>query len=467
MLLNLKALAKAIFSSAKPEGEPAPAPVQTDFAQALALHQQGELDYADAAYASVLASDPDHFNALSMLGILAYQTGRAQRAVDLLSRAVAIDPGQPGIHSNLALALNAVGRGRDAIASCDNAIAIDPGCVEAHSNRGNSLWGLGRREEALDSYGRAIALDPGHAQTHWNEGFLRLQLGQFEAGWPKQEWRWRLPHMAAARRTFTQPLWLGKENIAGRTILLHAEQGLGDTIQFCRYARFVAALGATVVLEVQRPLKEVLSSLQGVSQVVAQGDPLPAFDLHTPLMSLPLAFNTALQTIPPEKGYVRCAASAVEHWAQKLGPAARPRVGIVWRGTADNKSVPLARMLRLVTPAAEFFSFQQGVPSPDQALLDAHPEVRQDAAGLRNFGDAPLLALMDLVVSVDTSVAHLAGAMGKPTWVPLPYNPDWRWLLERDDCPWYPEMRLFRQPAPEDWGSVVTRIQAEIASRFA
>ncbi len=458
MILNFKALAKALFGATRPQ-DPA---ADEQFEQALAHHQQGRLEQAEALYGAVLALEPGHFGALNFLGILASQTDRAPRAVELLSAAVAADPGQAGAHSNLALALNAVGRGREAIESCDRAIRIDPDCVEAHSNRGNSLWGLGRREEALASYARALSIQPDHAQTHWNEGFLRLQLGRFEAGWPKQEWRWRLPHMAAGRRDFAQPLWLGKESVAGKTILLHAEQGLGDTIQFCRYAKLVAALGATVVFEVQRPLKGLLANLEGPSVVLAHGEPLPAFDFQCPLMSLPLAFGTTLASIPATRGYVRVDPAAVAHWREKLGPSTLPRIGLVWQGTAQNKSVPLAQMLGLVVPEAQFFSFQNDVCAADQALLDARPEVRQDARGLRNFADAPLLALMDLVISVDTSVAHLAGAMDRPTWVPLPYNPDWRWLLEREDCPWYPGMRLFRQSAPEDWGSVVARMAEEL-----
>jgi len=465
MISTLASLVKSFFGKV-PKEDATPPAGDAAFAQAIALHQQGALDRAETLYAEALAAEPRHFGALSMLGVLCYQTNRAQRAVELLSRAVAIDPGQPGTHSNLALALNAVGRGRDAVESCDRAIAIDPACVEAYSNRGNSLWGLGRRDEALESYARALASDPDHAQTHWNEGFLRLQLGQFDAGWPKQEWRWHLPHLAASRRPFTQPLWLGKEDVAGRTLLLHAEQGLGDTIQFCRYAKLVAILGARVVLEVQPPLKGLLANLEGVNQLVARGEPLPPFDLHTSLMSLPLALGTKLDAIPSESAYVRCDPDAILRWREKLGPSTLPRIGLVWQGTADNKSVPLAQMLGLASPVAQFFSFQQGVSVADQALLDSHPEIRQDAAGLRNFADAPLLALMDLVISVDTSVAHLAGAMGKATWVPLPYNPDWRWLLEREDCPWYPGMRLFRQPAPEDWGSVIAQVRKEITARF-
>ncbi len=465
MISTLASLVKSFFGKV-PKEDATPPAGDAAFAQAIALHQQGALDRAETLYAEAIAAEPRHFGALSMLGVLCYQTNRAQRAVELLTRAVAIDPGQPGTHSNLALALNAVGRGRDAVESCDRAIAIDPACVEAYSNRGNSLWGLGRRDEALESYARALAFDPDHAQTHWNEGFLRLQLGQFDAGWPKQEWRWHLPHLAASRRQFTQPLWLGKEDVAGRTLLLHAEQGLGDTIQFCRYAKLVAALGARVVLEVQPPLKGLLSNLEGVNQRVARGEPLPPFDLHTPLMSLPLALGTKLDAIPSESAYVRCDPDAILRWREKLDPSTLPRIGLVWQGTADNKSVPLAQMLGLVSPVAQFFSFQQGVSVADQALLDSHPEIRQDAAGLHNFADAPLLALMDLVISVDTSVAHLAGAMGKATWVPLPYNPDWRWLLEREDCPWYPGMRLFRQPAPADWGSVIAQARKEITARF-
>lgn len=464
MLRTLHALVRGLFGrdpGPAPETASTP-PAEALFQQALVLHQQGEVDKAEAIYIAALALDAGHFGALSCLGILALQAGRPGRAVELLRHAIEVDPGQAGVRSNLALALNEVGAGREAIESCDRAIALDPGCVEAHSNRGNSLWGLGHRDEALQSYARALALQPDHAQTHWNEGFLRLQLGQFEAGWPKQEWRWRLPHLATSRRDFSQPLWLGKEDIAGKTILLHAEQGLGDTLQFCRYAKLVAARGAKVVLEVPKPLKALLAGLEGVSQLVERGEPLPAFDCHCPVMSLPLAFGTTLATVPAERRYLRCDPAAVAHWRAQLGPATPPRIGLVWLGTVQSRSVPLAKLLELVGPHAQFFSLQKDVTAADQALLDAHPEVMQVGRDVRNFADAPLFELMDLVITVDTSTAHLAGALGRPTWVLLAYNPDWRWLLEREDCPWYPGMRLFRQAAPEDWTGVVTRVAREL-----
>ncbi len=434
------------------------------FGQALALHQQGEPGRAAVLYGEALAADPGHFGALSCAGILAYQSGRAGDAAGLLRRALAVDPGQAGVHSNLALALNAVGAGLEAIEACDRAIALDPACIEAWSNRGNSLWGLGRRDEALESYARALALQADHAQTHWNEGFLRLQLGQFEAGWQKQEWRWQLPHLAAGRRAFAQPLWLGKEDLAGRTILLHAEQGLGDTLLMCRYAKLVAARGARVVLEVQPPLRALLSRLEGPAEVIARGDPLPAFDFHCPLMSLPLAFGTTLATVPSERAYLSCDPAELAQWRERLGPATRPRIGLVWQGTVETRSVALAEMLRIVGPAAQFFSFQHGATPADQALLEAHPEIDRTAAGLRDFGDAPLVALMDLVVSVDTSVAHLAGGLGVPAWVLLQHNPDWRWMLGREDSPWYPGTRLYRQDAPGDWTGALARVARDIES---
>jgi hypothetical protein len=452
---------QTLFGRAAAQGQPS---ADDSFQQALALHQQGELDKAERLYESVLALQPGHFAALNFLGILASQTNRPQRAVELLSKAIAVDPGQAGAHSNLALALNAVGRGRDAIDSCDRAIALDPDCVEAHSNRGNSLWGLGRRDEALASYARTLSVDPDHAQTHWNEGFLRLQLGQFEAGWPKQEWRWQLPHMAASRRNFAQPLWLGKESIAGKTILLHAEQGLGDTIQFCRYAKPVAALGATVVLEVQKPLKALLANLEGPSIVLAHGEPLPAFDCHCPLMSLPLAFGTTLASIPAARGYVRCDPQSVARWRTRLGPARGRRVGLAWRsGPSDERSVPVQDMLALVTHDAQFVCLQKDLNAEERKVLGGRDNVICPVDQLEDFSDtAALTSLLDVVVAIDTSVAHLAGAMDKPTWVPLLYNASWRWLLDREDCPWYPGMRLFRQPAPEDWGSVVARMAGEL-----
>jgi tetratricopeptide (TPR) repeat protein len=461
--MKLWARAKTLFARDK-DPDPSAALADAAFREAIAHHQQGRLGEAASFYSRALELQPDHVAALNFLGVLAYQDEDPARSVALIEKAIALDASQPGFHSNLALSLNAVGRARDAIESCDRAIALDPKCVEAYSNKGNSLWGLGRREEALSSYAQALALQPDHAQTHWNEGFLRMQLGLFETGWAKQEWRWRLAHRRADLRDFAQPLWLGKEDLQGKTILLHAEQGFGDTIQFSRYAKLVAKRGAIVILEVQKPLRDLMKTVKGVSYLVARGDPLPAFDYHCPLLSLPLAFGTSLKSIPAERHYLRCDPSVVGEWRERLGQKTRPRVGLVWKASAENKSVSLAALLELVTPDKQFFSLQTEVSAADQALLDSRKDVAQMSSGLRNFADAPLVDLMDVVVTVDTSMAHLAGALGRPVWVLLPFNPEWRWLLERRDSPWYPSARLFRQPAAGDWTSVIANVRTELAS---
>ncbi len=439
------------------------------FQQAVHCHRQGRLAEAEQLYGQVLAMERNHVGALNLLGVLAGQLNDRHRAVELIGRAVELDPSRPGLHSNLALALNDVGRGREAVESCDRAIALDPHCVEAHSNKGNSLWGLGQREAALESYARAIEAQPDHAQTHWNEGFLRLQLGQFEIGWPKHEWRWQLPHVQAYKRNFVEPLWLGKEDLHGRTILLHAEQGLGDTLQFCRYVKTVSDFGATVILEVQPQLKSLLANLEGASTVVARGEALPRFDLQCPLWSLPLAFGTTYETIPAPLAYVRPDPAIVDRWRsrlgpRRLGPQSGLRIGIAWMGSnGDRRSIPLAEVLKLKRPGVEFVSLQKELSASDRKHLEGTGDIRVMADEFADFSDtAGLVEAMDLVVTIDTSVAHLAGALGKRTWVLLAYNPDWRWFLDRSDSPWYPNVRLFRQPKPEDWASAVDEVKTEL-----
>lgn len=460
--MKLWARAKTLFARA-PDFSASLA--DSAFREAVAHHQQGRLAEAEQLYKRVLELQDDHVAALNFLGVLAYQLEDPARSVELIAKAIALDPSQPGFHSNLALSLNAVGRARDAIASCDRAIALDPGCVEAHSNKGNSLWGMGERAEALASYARALAIDPGHAQTHWNEGFLRLQIGEFDLGWRKHEWRWQLAHVVAHRRDFAGPLWLGKEDIRGKTILLHAEQGLGDTLQFCRYAKMVSALGAAVVLEVQAPLKALLANLEGVSCVVARGETLPEFDVHCPLWSLPLAFGTTFESIPAGAAYVRPGPAAIARWRDKLGPKSLPRVGIVWMGSnGDRRSVPLEDALALATGDRQFVCLQKDLGGEDRRRLEQSGAIAIVADDLIDFSDtAAVVELMDLVITIDTSVAHLAAAMGKRVWILLAFNPDWRWFLDRDDSPWYPSARLFRQPAPGDWASVIARVREELA----
>ena len=251
--------------------------------------------------------------------------------------------------------------------------------------------------------------------------------------------------------------------------MLHAEQGLGDTIQFCRYAAHVAQLGARVVLEVQAPLVSLLSSLNGVAEVVARGDALPPFDLHCSLLSLPLAFKTTLADIPSAAGYLAAPSAKVGVWRERLGAPERPRIGLVWSGNANhkndrNRSIALATLLAHLPRGADYVSLQKDVSADDAALMAANPQVRHFGEHLGDFADtAALASLMDLVISVDTSVAHLAGALGRPVWILLPVNPDWRWLLDREGTPWYDAATLYRQKAPGDWQGVLERVKADVS----
>jgi hypothetical protein len=296
-----------------------------------------------------------------------------------------------------------------------------------------------------------------------------LALGRYTEGWQPYEARRRVKG-AAVLPDRQRPLWLGKESIAGKTILLYAEQGLGDTIQFCRYAALVAGQGARVILEVQPALTTLLADIEGPQQLVAQGDPLPDFDCHCPLLSLPLALGTRLETIPASIPYLAAQPERIAKWEAALGQKEKPRVGIAWfgnpqNGSDRNRSMPLHRLLPLLTAGASFVSLHHEVRAEDQTVLDARPELLHFGGGLGDFTDmAALVTRLDLVISVCTSVAHLAGALGKPVWVLLPFAPDWRWMLDRTDSPWYPTARLFRQQRIGDWDGVIRTVAEHLAA---
>jgi Glycosyltransferase family 9 (heptosyltransferase) len=335
---------------------------------------------------------------------------------------------------------------------------------EISINKGHICADRHRFEEALSCYAAAAALPTLRPEAEFCASLVRLRLGQFAQGWRDYEWRWQQASWVPQRRDFVEPLWLGKEPLAGRTILLHAEQGFGDTLQFVRYARLVADLGATVVLEVQPALKPLLSGIAGIAQIFARGEPLPRFDLHCPLLSLPLAFGTALGTIPADIPYVRAPAERVAQWQARLGAPRKLRVGIVWAGSAvhknnHNRSIAFDRFRALLSASdVEFVSLQNELGAVEAAALSGHADVVPLGGELRDFADtAAVVSLLDLVVSADTAMVHLAGALGRPVWALLPFSPDFRWLLGREDSPWYPTARLFRQPRFGDWESVLAR----------
>jgi tetratricopeptide (TPR) repeat protein len=431
--------------------------------------------HADAleSYEQAIALRPDYASAWNHRGVALLELNRLEEALASHDRAIAINPDYAEALNNRGNVLIDLDRAAEALPCLERAVALRPDYAEAWYNRGNALRELHRHAEAVASYERALALRPDYAAAHWNLADCCLLLGDFARGWEEYEWRWKLPQREQGRRDFVQPLWRRGPPAEGKTVLLHSELGLGDTLLFCRYAGEVAKLGAKVVLEVQPSLLTLLADLEGVTELLPRGAPLPAFDSHRPLLSLPLAFETDLSSIPAVIPYVRSDRARVAAWQERLGPKAKPRAGLVWSGSAalknDKRSMALVEMLPLLANArAEWISLQKDVPAADMGLLASRADLHHVGNELNDFAaTAAVVELMDIIVTVDTSVANLAGAMGKPVWILLPFNPhDWRWMLDREDSPWYPTARLFRQPAPGDWAGVVRRVAEEFARRF-
>jgi tetratricopeptide (TPR) repeat protein len=434
------------------------------------LRELKRLEEALASYDKALALKPGYADAFNNRGNVLRELKRLEEALASYDKALALKPDYAEAFNNRGIALQELKRFEWALASYDKALALKPDYAEAFYNRGNILRELQRPDDALANYDKAIAYKSDYVEAHWNEALLRLLTGDFSRGWAKYEWRWRNESLALSTRNFSQPLWLGAEAIDGKTILLHSEQGLGDTIQFCRYVPLVAARGARVILEVERPLHEIMTNLAGATEVISKGDALPDFDFHCPLLSLPLAFGTHLETVPSVTSYLRAPGQTLKHWQARLGPKARPRIGLVWSGRPahkndQNRSISLRSLLPLLDIEATFVSLQKDVRSDDAAVLKECNDVLHFGDELKDFSDtAALILQLDLVISVDTSVAHLAGALGKPVWILLPHNPDWRWLLDRHDSPWYPSARLFRQQQFGNWAHVIDQVKSELCS---
>lgn len=427
-----------------------------------------------ARFERALAVRPDYARALNNRAGTLQELGRPEEALAGYEKVLALRPAHLAALYNRGVVLRELKRPAEALASLDAALAIDPRHVDALNNRGIVLRDLARRNEALASYDRALALAPDNAETHVNRSCLRLLLGDFEQGWPEFEWRWRTRDFAPWRRDFAAPLWLGAEPLEGLTILLHAEQGFGDAIQLARYAPLVAARGARVVLEVAAPLTRLFSSIEGVSVVVGRGEALPPFDFHCPLLSLPLAFKTRSDAIPASVPYLFPSAERVATWKQRLPQTRARRIGVAWAGNPSFKgdrgrSIGLARLLPLLsTGGAAFFSLQRDLRDGDREILLNHRQVAALGDTIADFDDtAAIMASLDLVISSDTSVVHLAGALGRPVWILLQHVADWRWSLDRADCPWYPTARLFRQPKIDDWESVVGQVAEELVALCA
>lgn len=463
----------------------------------LALRDLGRHDEALASLRHAVALDGRHASAWNNLGTVLHERGEADEALACADRAIALDGGVAEFHANRANALRALGRLDDALAECDRAIALSPGLAhawrnravvlralglpgaavasaeaaiarepdsaDAHLSRGIALADLRDTDGAIEAIDRAIALAPEHADAHWALALTSLLAGDLARGFESFEWRWRTAQGRPFAREFGVPAWDGAASLDGRTILLHAEQGLGDTLQFVRYAPLVRARGARVLLEAPVPLAALLARQPFADRVITRGQPLPAFDLHCPLMSLPRAFGTTLETVPAPPRYLEPDPERVAAWRVRLGPSTRPRVGIAWSGAptrpgAAERSVPLAAFAALLDARVEWVGLQHEVRAADRGVLASRPEIRWVGDPLRDVDElAALVDALDAVVCIDTAIAHLAGALGRPTWVLLAAAADWRWLLERDDSPWYAAMTLVRQARAGDWGDVLHR----------
>src|SRR6266446_2169575 len=434
-----------------------------------ALLALGRAQDALAAFDEALALVPGHAQAKLNRGLALAGLGRHEEAIADFEAASATPPGSPAAHYNRGISLFNLGRYAEAVTAYDRALSLAPDHVKALNNRGFALQALNRHDEALASYSKALELRRDFADAHFNQAIALLTIGDFRRGFEKYEWRWRRTGMPAQRRSYGRPLWLGEYPLRGRTILLHAEQGLGDTIQFARYIALLARAGTRVVLEVQPQLKALLGQTEGVAAVVARGAQLPAFDVHCPLGSLPLAFKTEAATIPSTCPYLAADDAHIGKWRPRLEAIARPRVAVAWSGNPEhmndrNRSIPLSRLAPLWSAGtARFLAVQRELRSGDAELLAQEPRVIQIGTQLDDFADtAAVFALVDLVVTVDTSVAHLAGAMGRPVWVLVPFSPDWRWTRSGESSRWYPSARLFRQPSLGDWDSVIQRLRGEL-----
>jgi tetratricopeptide (TPR) repeat protein len=463
------------------------------------LHvQQSHLSEAVRCYQEVVQLQPDCFEAQAQLGALCRQAGQFQAAVGFLEAALRLQPRFANLNLMLGSVYKHLGRLEEAAACCRREADLAPDNADAPYNLGLVLQNLDRPAEAAVAYQRAlelrpnyadalinlgcvrrelrqaaaalplfetaVRLEPQRAEAHWELGVTLLALGRFERGWQEYEWRWRQPDFTGQLPRLSQPRW-GGEDLNGRRILLYAEQGYGDAIQFVRYTTLVAARGGRVTVGCPAPLHKLFECVAGVEQLITQFNQLPAIEVQAPLMSLPGIFKTTLATVPAQVPYILVPA---EPRADAPGPPGRLRIGLVWAGRPTHpndhrRSIPFDAVARLLDEDSVWFSLQVGGAGPGLGPLVQAGKITDWGPQIGDFMDtARAIARLDLVIAVDTAMAHLAGAMGKPVWLLLPFEAEWRWLLERADSPWYPTMRLFRQKQPNDWREVIATVAAAL-----
>ena len=435
----------------------------------LTFEALGKLGEALECFDHALSINPKFSGAHSNRGGLLKQMGRLDEALLSYDAALEVNPKYAEAHYNKGLVFQDLDKLEAAVNAYDAALAINPGYAEALSNRGNALRGLNRLDEALSSYDAALRINPNFAEATWNKSYILLLQGRYLDGWRLYEWRRRLTLIQNAFRPQGNPLLPDTVITDNPIIFIYSEQGLGDAIQFCRYAKLLAKEEAQILLQVPKTLQGLMTSLDPNITFVNSEKGLPQFDYQTSLMSLPWIFQTTLETVPSEPSYLSAPEHARNAWSEKLGAKMKPRVGLVWAGGSDHtndqrRSIPLEQLISILNPSFEWHSIQRDYRERDPEILKGHPEILQHQDLIQDFADtAALVEQMDLIISVDTSVAHLAGALGKPVWILLPYVPDFRWLMNREDSPWYPSARLYRQDERMSWDTVIDRVKQDLA----
>jgi len=443
------------------------------YQRALTLHHAGKLNDAESLYKTLLSYFPQQVEILTTLGIVLLQQGRSEAGIQQLKKSLSIQANQPAALYNMAVELQKLTRLDEALVCYNQTLKLNPGDINALINRGNTLKDLKQYQAAIASFESALALQPNIPSAHWNKALTHILLGEYAQGWQEYEWGWQCGERGEPRN-YAQPTWLGDRPIAGKTLLIHSEQGFGDLIQFSRYVPMLEKLGAKVILEAPASLVDLMASLSPTITVIRAGEPLPQFDMVCPVMSLPLAFKTSVQTIPANIPYLSVSLDKKQYWQQKLGKKTKPRIGIVWSGSMTNKidnnlfarrNIPLEQFKPLFELPLEFHVLQKEIRPEDQPVLESLRRLHFHQDELEDFTDtAALIQEMDLVISVCTSVAHLAGALGHPTWVMLPYSADYRWMVDRTDSPWYPSIKLIRNLKIADWHDTLITVREDLKS---
>jgi tetratricopeptide (TPR) repeat protein len=466
--LGLTLAARGDWRGAASLLQEAPAEGETLNALAVCSLQMG--DPATALTWADQALEAGFGDAFTNRGAALNRLGRFEEACDAFRRAIALDPRDIAAFVNLASALQGLGRSLEAIDAADRAIGLNLRMAPAHATRANALYGLGRNAEAIPSYDAALALDPDQPRLQVNRAYCHLELGNFKDGWRDHEARWRVPGALGPGRALAMPRWQG-EDLEGKTILLHCEQGMGDAIQFIRYAPLVAARGATVVVEAFQALQRLFTGAPGVDQVIIRSDPLPPLDFHCPLMSLPVALGLP-QPYAPAGAYLTATAETGARWKDAL-PAASLRIGVCAsgnpaQGNDAQRSIPLADLLAALPVGPSYLLLHKEVRETDRPALETRPDVAFLGDRITDLADtAALIDRMDLIVSVDTAVSHLAGALGKPVWILARIPADWRYAHHPTRTAWYPTATVYRQEVPADWPGVLERVGRDLTALMA